>query len=95
MILVNKLISEQKTGGVMIKKRLRKLYMKITLKMIDLADDLETTEIILAVCRATERKYPDWESYFLSLPKYDRRQRETSIDCWANFARKHVPPERS
>ena len=69
--------------------------LKLRLKMIDLADDFETTEIILAVCRASERKYPDWESYFLSLPKYDRKQRETSIDFWANFARTHVPPERS
>lgn len=50
--------------------------MNKLIKIIETADDLEISQIIHAVVRRYADVYPDWDVFFLSLPKEPAERRE-------------------
>ena len=52
-----------------LRKMHRQLTLSIVLKAIEQANDMQISEIIRAVIRRYDFVFPDWDVFFLSLPK--------------------------
>ena len=55
------------------------LELKDALTRIDAATDRELTEIVLAILARYDALFPEEEVFFLSLPKYDRGERDAIL----------------
>lgn len=55
------------------------MELKDTLTRIDSATDRELTEIVLAILARYDTLFPEEEIFFLSLPKYDRGERDAIL----------------
>ena len=58
------------------------MELKDALTRIDVATDRERTEIVLGILARYDVLFPEEEVFFLSLPKYDKGERE---DILAQF----------
>ena len=55
------------------------MELKDALPRINTAADREQTEIVLAILARYAALFPEEEVFFLSLPKYDKREREATL----------------
>ena len=55
------------------------LELKDALTRINTATDRELTEIVLAILARYDVLFPEEEVFFLSLPKYDRGERDAIL----------------
>ena len=55
------------------------MELKDALTRIDAATDRELTEIVLAILGRYDALLPEEEVFFLSLPKYDKSEREATL----------------
>ena len=55
------------------------MELKDALTRIDSATDRELTEIVLAILARYDALFPEEEVFFLSLPKYDRGERDANL----------------
>ena len=55
------------------------MELKDALTRIDSATDRELTEIVLAILSRYDALFPEEEVFFLSLPKYDRGERDAIL----------------
>ena len=55
------------------------MELKDALTRINTATDLELTEIVLAILARYDALFPEEEVFFLSLPKYDKGEREATL----------------
>ena len=55
------------------------MELKDALTRIDAATDRELTEIVLAILARYDALFPEEEVFFLSLPKYDRGERDAIL----------------
>lgn len=55
------------------------MELKDALTRIDSATDRELTEIVLAILARYDALFPEEEVFFLSLPKYDRGERDAIL----------------
>lgn len=55
------------------------MELKDALTRIDSATDRELTEIVLAILARYDALFPEEEIFFLSLPKYDRGERDAIL----------------
>lgn len=55
------------------------MELKDALTRIDSATDRELTEIVLAILSRYDALFPEEEVFFLSLPKYDRGERDVIL----------------
>lgn len=67
------------------------MHMKITLQELltktEQADGTEIDEIINALSRRYQLLHPDWEITFLSLPRYDPKERIRILNQIMEFER--------
>ena len=54
------------------------MELKDALTRINTATDRELTEIVLAILARYDALFPEEEVFFLSLPKYDKSEREAT-----------------
>ena len=55
------------------------MELKNALTRINTATDRELTEIVLAILGRYDALFPEEEVFFLSLPKYDKSEREATL----------------
>ena len=55
------------------------MELKNALTRINTATDRELTEILLAILSRYDALFPEEEVFFLSLPKYDKGEREAIL----------------
>ena len=55
------------------------MELKDALTRINTATDRELTEIVLAILGRYDALFPEEEVFFLSLPKYDKSEREATL----------------
>ena len=55
------------------------MELKNALTRINTATDRELTEIVLAILARYDALFPEEEVFFLSLPKYDKSEREATL----------------
>ena len=55
------------------------MELKDALTRINTATDRELTEIVLAILARFDALFPEEEVFFLSLPKYDKSEREATL----------------
>ena len=55
------------------------MELKDALTRINTATDRELTEIVLAILARYDALFPEEEVFFLSLPKYDRGERDAIL----------------
>ena len=55
------------------------MELKDALTRINTATDRELTEIVLAILARYDALFPEEEVLFLSLPKYDKSEREATL----------------
>ena len=55
------------------------MELKDALTRINTATDRELTEILLAILSRYDALFPEEEVFFLSLPKYDKGEREAIL----------------
>ena len=55
------------------------MELKNALTRINTATDRELTEIVLAILARYDALFPEEEVFFLSLPKYDKSEREAIL----------------
>ena len=59
--------------------------IKAILTQISSASDRELTDIVRAVLARYDTLFPEEEVFFLSLPKYDRQEREAILSRFAEL----------
>ena len=59
--------------------------IKAILTRISSASDRELTDIVRAVLARYDTLFPEEEIFFLSLPKYDRQEREAILSRFAEL----------
>lgn len=59
--------------------------IKAILTRISSASDRELTDIVRAVLARYDTLFPEEEVFFLSLPKYDRQEREAILSRFAEL----------
>lgn len=57
------------------------MELQQVLARIEQANDCETDAIISAVIRRYDLVYPDWEVWFLSVPKNNVAERRSTVQC--------------
>ena len=63
----------------------KKFSLEETLSAIACADDEELSEIIRTLIQTYANRYPDQETLFLTLPKYDAEDRHRILDALKEF----------
>lgn len=68
----------------------KKTPISHVLRRIEVANDKEVHQILLALIHWQEQHYPEDELVFFSLPKHDLPARYRSIDSMAQMLKKYV-----